>query len=108
RAPLLGAVLDRCDTDADKLLQIYHHGDAPEQVTGRQIAQRARRLGSALISQLEPQAKVLLLLPQKTSFGIGLLACWYANVIAIPMPLTDCSQFERKRREIEAIAASSG
>ncbi|MCM2496148.1 non-ribosomal peptide synthetase/type I polyketide synthase [Burkholderia glumae] len=108
RAPLLGAVLDRCDTDADNLLQIYHHGDASEQVTGRQIAQRARRLGSALISRLEPQAKVLLLLPQKTSFGIGLLACWYANVIAIPMPVTDCAQFERKRREIEAIAASSG
>lgn len=107
-APLLAQIMKSCASAAERAIQVFHADTGAEQVSGTQLADRVARLGSALSARLAPQDKVLLLFPQSPGFSSALLACWHANVIAVPAPITDVLQFAQKQEAIRLLLTSSG
>ncbi|WP_437585647.1 ACP S-malonyltransferase [Sorangium sp. So ce1000] len=107
-APLLTKIAEHWAARPDKTLLIFHDDDSIERITGAELARRVDTLGPALASVMGPQEKAILLFPQGSNYVCTLLACWHANVVAIPTPVTSSAQFEQKAEVLEAILRSSG
>lgn len=75
-------------------------------LTGTSLLHKSRALGSKL-QEMPPQTKAMLLLPQGLEYITALLACWYADIAAIPMAITDLSQPEQAFEKIKSILEDS-
>ena len=78
-----------------RLFTFLQEKELPNFLTRKDLICNTKILGSILQQELAPQEKVLLLFPQGLAYIYSLLACFYANVIAIPIPLTDVSEPEQ-------------
>lgn len=76
-------------------------------ITGDELINRIKKLGSLLQQNLESQQKVIILFPQGLEYIYGLMACWYANLVAIPVPLTDLTQADKLLEIINRIIVDS-
>ncbi|WP_082711147.1 ACP S-malonyltransferase [Methylobacterium indicum] len=106
--PLLTRILERCGALDDRTLQIFHRDGTPLKVTGGEIAAGVRRLGSRIAACTEPQARVVVLLPFGPDLPQALLACWYAGVVAVPVPFSADVDPDRPNDPIAAIIQHSG
>ncbi|HHI94664.1 MAG TPA: polyketide synthase PksJ, partial [Gammaproteobacteria bacterium] len=98
--PLQGLSSGACDSFID-LCKRYpvekrfiFHGEKNSSVflSGEDLFDKVSGLGSALQKKVKPQEKVLIVFPQGLEYIYGLLSCFHANVIAIPVPVTDTTQ----------------
>jgi len=103
---LLDKILDNCQNYSNKNLQIFHTDNNIEKIKGGDLSSNVRRLGSAFISIFKNKYRIVLILPQGAQFTTSLLACWYANCVVIPTPLTDISQLSHKKSMLDAILKS--
>lgn len=79
----------------DKELITYNHSGAMlNSLKGKVFANKVKSLGSYLQKITIPQEKILILLPQGLEYSISLIACLYANVIAVPVFIFDYSRNE--------------
>jgi len=90
-----------------KLFTFLKEKDSPDVVTGKELVHKIKYLGNILQQELAPQEKALLLLPQGLDYIYSLMTCFYANVIAIPLPFTDLSQGEDIVERINLIIKDS-
>jgi malonyl CoA-acyl carrier protein transacylase len=107
-APLLRTIQARCAALPDKDLLVYERDEAVERVSGARLARASAAVGHALIGRVPPQARVVLLFPQGFHYGLGLLSCWYANAVAVPVAITDPLQLAHKADLLRAVVAGSG
>lgn len=76
-------------------------------MTGAKLIDKTQQIGSILSNTLEPQQKVVVLFPQGLDYIYSLLACWYANLVAIPIPLGDLTQTDKLIETLDRIIADS-
>lgn len=98
-------ILERCEQFSEKVLQIYVGNN--DNLTGIEISHRVQSLATNLIEHCCAQSRVLLVLPQCAQYGAALLACWRANIVAVPTPLATQSQLMDKEVDICHIAQSA-
>ncbi|MBT8339686.1 MAG: AMP-binding protein, partial [Desulfatitalea sp.] len=90
----------------DKALFTFHQENkSPERLSGHEFNQKVFALGGVLQQALAPHESVLLLLPQGLDFIYSLIACWFANVVAVPFALTDLSAPERMAEKVLALVS---
>ena len=82
------------------LFTFHQEHAAPNILTGRDLNRNVNILGSTLKQIAAPRGRALLLLPQGLDFIYSLIACWFANVIAVPIPVTDFSDEEKAVQRI--------
>jgi polyketide synthase PksN len=93
---------------AEKSIFTFQSVKGPsDSLTIKELADQAKILGSLLQRELAPQQKVLLLFPQGLAYISSLLACWHANVIAVPVPFTDMADPDQTMAKISAILSDS-
>ncbi|MCG7548784.1 beta-ketoacyl synthase N-terminal-like domain-containing protein [Pseudoalteromonas sp. Of7M-16] len=76
-------------------------------ITGTNLIEHTQRLGSVLSSMLGSQQKIIILFPQGMEYVYSLLACWYANLAIIPIPLGDLTQKDKLSETLDRIIADS-
>lgn len=76
-------------------------------MTGANLIDKTQQLGSALYNTLESQQKIILLFPQGLDYIYSLLACWYANLVIIPVPLGDLTKRDVLFETLDRIMADS-
>jgi len=76
-------------------------------MTGANLLDRTQQLGSALCNKLESQQKIILLFPQGLDYIYSLMACWYANLVAIPVSLNDLTQKDALLETLDRTIADS-
>jgi len=103
---LLDKILDICRNHSNKILQIFYTNKKVIKVKGNDLSSKVRKLGSYFISIFKNKNRIVLILPQGEQFSSSLLACWYANCVVIPTPLTDISQLLNKKPMLDAILKS--
>jgi acyl transferase domain-containing protein/acyl-CoA synthetase (AMP-forming)/AMP-acid ligase II/acyl carrier protein/ubiquinone/menaquinone biosynthesis C-methylase UbiE len=81
--------------------------DNPRFLTGKTLEDKIKIFGGFLQQKLGAREKALLLLPQGLEYICGLLACFYANVIAIPTSITSPEQQEQISEKITPILKNS-
>jgi acyl transferase domain-containing protein/acyl-CoA synthetase (AMP-forming)/AMP-acid ligase II/acyl carrier protein/ubiquinone/menaquinone biosynthesis C-methylase UbiE len=81
--------------------------DNPRFLTGKTLEDKIKIFGGFLQQKLRAQEKALLLLPQGLEYIGGLLACFYANVVAIPTSITSPEQQEQISEKINPILKNS-
>ncbi|WP_152378747.1 SDR family NAD(P)-dependent oxidoreductase [Paenibacillus brasilensis] len=83
-------IFEVCNKYPDKKLFIYQDkNEFPNFLDGQTLINKIRTVGSALQSKMVPAEKAILILPQGLEYIYSIMACWYANVVAIPAPITD-------------------
>ncbi|BBB93441.1 MAG TPA: SDR family NAD(P)-dependent oxidoreductase [Methylomusa anaerophila] len=90
-----------------RLFTFQQEKELSDFLTVKALVNKTKILGSMLQQKLAPQEKTLLLFPQGLDYIYSLLACWYANVVAVPIPLTDVSDQEQVLAKICAILVDS-
>ncbi len=90
-----------------RLFTFQQEKEAPDFLTVKALVNKTKILGSILQQKLAPQEKVLLLFPQGLGYIYSLLACWYANVIAIPIQIAEVAEQEQVLAKISAILIDS-
>ena len=80
---------------------------APVFLTGEMLCQKAMMLGNILQNKMAPQEKALILLPQGLEYIYTMLACFYANVIAVPVPVSDVLNSEQVVDKLNALLKDS-
>ncbi|MQA07911.1 MAG: AMP-binding protein [Pseudonocardiaceae bacterium] len=88
-----------------KPLRIYHEREHCTELWPDDLVRRVRALGSRLQRHCEPQERVVLLLPRIEDFVVGLLACFHANVVAVPTVVDGSAQSDAKAELIAAVVA---
>lgn len=92
---------------ADRTLFQFDHGETVSDLTGAILDEHLQRIGSHLQTSFPAQANVIVLLPQGLHFISALLACWQANLCAIPLPLTgDPARMEQHLQGVIADASA--
>ena len=76
-------------------------------MTGANLIKKTQQLGSSLCNTLASQQKIIILFPQGMDYICSLLACWYANLTAIPVPLSDLTQKDKLSETLDRIIADS-
>jgi len=104
---LLPSILSVCKSLSNRPIQIFHLDDSIEEISGAALDEKASVLGRIFISLFDKQEKIVIMLPQNPQFTTSLLACWYANCVVIPTPITDVSQFQQKSSIIVSILKNS-
>ncbi|MCX8131716.1 MAG: amino acid adenylation domain-containing protein [Clostridia bacterium] len=89
-----------------KLFVLQSGNDNNMFLTGATLLQKSKVLGSVLQEML-PQTRAVLLMPQGLEYIFTLLACWYANIVPIPMSVTDLSQPDKVIEKVEPILKDS-
>lgn len=73
-----------------KDLFIFHNWDGSKEIlNGKQLAEEVSDVGSILQGKLASQERVILVLPKGSDFVVGLLSCFYSNLVAIPLSNED-------------------
>ncbi len=100
--------IEQCERFSRKKLFTFHReNDEKDFLTGRDLADKAKVISQYLQRKLAPGEKVILILPQGLDYICGLLACFDANVIAIPTPITDLEQQELISEKVGPILKDS-
>ncbi|ACU62728.1 SDR family NAD(P)-dependent oxidoreductase [Chitinophaga pinensis] len=103
-APLIDAVLQTAERHPNKVLFVFREGrNTVAAVTGRELSEGVAAAGTVLQQSLSAQERVLLILPQGIDFIYSLLACFYANVVAIPVPAADPRQPDLVQRTLSLL-----
>lgn len=90
-----------------ELFGFQKENNSPIFLTGEILIHKIKNIGNALQQELAPQGKALLLFNQGLEFICSLMACFYANVIAIPIPISDSSHKEQVVEKINSILNDS-
>jgi polyketide synthase PksN len=100
--------MEVCERFPDKKLFTFpkQKGD-PDFLTGKMLAEKTKILGSILQEKLAPQGKAILLLPQGMDYVCALMACFYANVTAIPTSIISPDQKEQISEKISPVLNNS-
>jgi acyl-CoA synthetase (AMP-forming)/AMP-acid ligase II len=100
--------IDFCEQFPNKKLFTYiTKNNLPISLTGRELAHKIEILGGDLQAKLASQEKALLLFEQGLEYIYSLLSCWYANVIAVPISVTNSSSPEKIAEKVTAILRDS-
>lgn len=92
---VLSWFMDQCQRFSGKKLFTFHReNDEKDFLTGKDLADKVKGISQYLQRKLDPGEKVILIFPQGLDYICGLLACFDANLIAIPTPITDPEQQE--------------
>ncbi|WP_226001895.1 non-ribosomal peptide synthetase, partial [Paenibacillus sp. BJ-4] len=90
-----------------ELFTFEKEGERPQFLTGNTLLQQVRILGNVLLKELAAQERVLLVFPQGLEYISSMLACFYANIVAIPTPNTESELDERIIKKIIPIQKDS-
>jgi polyketide synthase PksM len=104
-----GSFFELCQEQfSEKKLFIFEtEKTAPVFLTGEMLSQKAMILGNILQNKIAQQEKALILLPQGLEYIYTMLACFYANVIAVPVPVSDVSNSEQVIDKLNALLKDS-
>ncbi|MFJ6208614.1 amino acid adenylation domain-containing protein [Lysinibacillus sp. NPDC092081] len=99
---------ENCEKYAKKKLFTFldEKGDV-EYLTGNTLLYKTKALGSILQQKVQVQEKAVILLPQGIEYIYTLTACLYANIIAVPAPITDLSDRNKALEKINQILKDS-
>ncbi|NOX92974.1 MAG: AMP-binding protein, partial [Gammaproteobacteria bacterium] len=96
--------IDLCNGyPAEKQFIFHAEKNSSVFISGNDLSDKANRMGSVLQKKVKSQEKILIVFPQGLEYIYSLLACFHANVIAIPVPVTDTTQTEILIDKITAI-----
>ena len=99
---------DICKRYSQKNLFTFKKEDNSIQVlNGQKLADNIIRLGSILQHKLVSQKKSLIILTQGLEYVYTVLACFYANVVAIPISITSTEKNEKTIEKISHILRDS-
>ncbi len=76
-------------------------------LSGKLLGSRVARLGERLARDFPARERLLVLLPQGVELVTSLLACWYANLVAVPVPMAELSEGAQIGERILAIARAT-
>lgn len=93
----------RVSPECKALSFIDAKGD-PETLTFRDISEKIKALAGKLAGQLKPGDRALILHPSGLDYVVALLACSYADVIAVPVNLPGKTRVKRVLQKLTAIA----
>ena len=91
----------------DKPLRFYQERDGLSEVSPRALRRRVAALGAELAGVCEPGQRAVLLLPRVEDYVIGLLACFHANVVAVPTVVDAANRSAASAEMIASVAADS-
>ncbi|MGG4217621.1 amino acid adenylation domain-containing protein, partial [Paenibacillus jamilae] len=91
-----------------ELFTFENEGEHPQVLTGTTLLQQVQALGSILMEKLAAQERALLVFPQGLGYISSMLACFYANIVAIPTPITAAEPDEKMIEKIKPIQTDSG
>ncbi|PEW07824.1 SDR family NAD(P)-dependent oxidoreductase [Bacillus cereus] len=83
-----------------------NQGDS-NHLTGKLLEQKVKVLGGKLQKFLKPQEKAILILPQGLEYICSILACFYANVTAIPTSVISIMNGTEMTDKIKPILSDS-
>lgn len=69
-----------------------------------ELDQQAKIIASALQSHLKKGDRVVLLYPAGIEFVTSLIGCWYAGVVAVPIPCPKIDEFPQHKELLNTIA----
>lgn len=105
---LLDSIFDTCRHFPEKeLFNSYTGTGLGITLTGNTLMDQVKLLGSFLQHKMAVQERVILLLPQDTDYIIGLIACFYANVIVVPVGVAADMNTHEWYEKIKAVIADS-
>ena len=107
-SPLLRSIQAQCAAQPDKTLLVYVDDDSAECVNGATLTRKLAAAGCALMQRVHAHERVILLFPQGFHYGLGLLSCWYANAVAVPVAITDPAQLAHKLDLLRSLVSESG
>jgi acyl-CoA synthetase (AMP-forming)/AMP-acid ligase II len=81
------AFLDRATAHPDRTALTVVHAGAQDVLTFGELARRARLRAVRLASRLAPGSRVMIALPTCVEFAEVYLACLFAGLIAVPVPV---------------------
>ncbi|MBO9699914.1 MAG: polyketide synthase dehydratase domain-containing protein [Sporocytophaga sp.] len=101
--------LELCENHfPEKKLFIFEKGNvAADFLTGKMLAHKATILGNILQMKLASQEKALIIMPQGLEYIYSLLACFYANVVAVPIPVSDVLRADEVIDKVTSILKDS-
>jgi acyl transferase domain-containing protein/acyl-CoA synthetase (AMP-forming)/AMP-acid ligase II/acyl carrier protein len=114
RHPLLRALVEgqSCAARRAQEKTLFLFDDAgPRRIkslSGSDVLRHVATVGAQLQAQLPPQSRVLVVLPQGLEFLCVLIACFEANVIAIPVPVATVARSEDPYAKLKPLLADSG
>jgi acyl-CoA synthetase (AMP-forming)/AMP-acid ligase II len=91
--------------------RFLHSGDldgSVEELTRRQVLERASALGALLAEQTRPGDRILLLYPPGLETFVAFLACVHADTIAVPMAPPDPGRMHQTLPRLLSIVEQSG
>ncbi|MDR7341664.1 malonyl CoA-acyl carrier protein transacylase [Pantoea alhagi] len=91
----------------DRVIQSFWENDAWYTVTTQDLTKKIEKLGQRLADIIPAQQRAVIFLPQCAGYTQALFSCWYANVIAVPTPVTDSSQIQQRYKQLESIVRDS-
>ncbi|WP_025676549.1 non-ribosomal peptide synthetase, partial [Paenibacillus polymyxa] len=90
-----------------ELFTFENEGEHPQVLTGTTLLLQVQTLGNILMKELAAQERVLLVFPQGLGYISSMLACFYANIVAIPTPITAAEPDEKMLEKIKPIQTDS-
>ncbi|RTZ31355.1 amino acid adenylation domain-containing protein, partial [Paenibacillus polymyxa] len=91
-----------------ELFTFENEGEHPHVLTGTTLLLQVQTLGNILMKELAAQERALLVFPQGLGYISSMLACFYANIVAIPTPITAAEPDEKMLEKIKPIQTDSG
>ncbi|MGP3972006.1 non-ribosomal peptide synthetase, partial [Streptomyces sp. 6N223] len=88
-------------------LRVYQERDRCTELPPDELQRRVAALSGRLQRECEPQQKVMLLLPRIEDYVVGLLACFHANVVAVPTVVDAAAHSDANAETIATVRADS-
>lgn len=111
-ANLLDVLVNRTEENPEAIqFRFLHTGeldDSVEELTRRQVLERASALGAVLAEQTQPGERILLLYPPGLETFVAFFACLHADLIAVPMTPPDPGRMSQTLPRLLAIVEQSG
>lgn len=104
---LLSLINNNSVLQEGQVIQSFLENDEWCNVTLKDLAEKSERLGWFFSGVIPAQQNALIFLPQYAGYTQALFACWYANVIAVPTPVTDSLQIQQRYKQLESIVRDS-
>lgn len=100
-------ILKICDRYQSKNFITVHSENKANYLSGEYLKSKIISIGNVLQKNVQSQETVLIILPQGVEYIYTLLACLYANVIAVPFPLIDFVDEKQIVEKIQYIMTDS-
>ncbi|MXO80419.1 AMP-binding protein, partial [Paenibacillus sp. OT2-17] len=92
----IASFIETCRKFPEKELFTFEkEGQSPQILSGNTLLHQIQALGNILLKELAEQERALLVFPQGLEYISSMLACFYANIVAIPTPITDSEPDEK-------------